>query len=72
MMNCISIASHSSCIFETEAGAALKPSRRWIRMTLSALFGPSCTKLSAQSRAESPPPTMTRFLPAKSAGFFTR
>jgi len=55
-MNCICIASHSSRIFATEAGAARKPSRRCTRITLPAWFGPSCTKFSAQSSAESPPP----------------
>ena len=63
------IASLLDC---TLAGAARKPSRRCSRITLAAWLGPSAAKLSAQSRAESPPPAIKRFLPAKAAGSRTR
>ncbi len=72
MTNCMRPAATSSFIFAALAGAPEKPSRRCTIVRLAARCGPSPAKLSVQSRAESPPPTITRCLPANCDGSRTR
>ena len=55
---------------DASPASASKPSRRCTRMTLAGLVRPVLHEVQRPvERAESPPPTMTRFLPANCAGF---